>query len=100
MDTKTNTAIYLAIRHGSNSANQPMLQSQPLFLVEATDEDHAKELIAKVATVYANQWIEILSGDDSKDEDWTAAQDSVFSENNGVLSEDNVSEIVEKLRCY
>lgn len=69
--------FYLVIRHGSNAANQSMCQRAVLGIVEADNKTEARELAESKWTVYNNQHLEILTADESTDEDWNAAQETV-----------------------
>lgn len=51
---------YLIKRHGSNAANQSMLQTMVLGTVEAPDNEAARDLAKRRWTFYNNQRIEVI----------------------------------------
>ncbi len=69
-------ATYLILRHGSNSANQSMIETMAVCFVEAEDEDDARDLALKKVTVYHNQHLEVLAEDDADNDDWNDAVES------------------------
>ena len=66
-------STYLILRHGSNGANQSMIQTMPVCFVEADNSDDAKNLALKKVTVYHNQQLEVLAEPEVDNDDWNNA---------------------------
>ncbi len=49
---------YVLIRHGSNSANQPMCDRAPVAIVTAANREAARREFT--GNVYANQYLEVV----------------------------------------
>jgi hypothetical protein len=67
---------WLIYRHGSNAANQSMVQKAAIDVIEADDAWTAKEKAAERHTVYANQWLEAVPEEEADSDDWNAAIES------------------------
>lgn len=64
---------FLIYRHGNNSANQPMTPVMAVGILEATDENDAREQAHNEFSCYANQFFSAVAEDDLTDgqlEDW------------------------------
>lgn len=64
---------YLVIRHGSNTANQPMLDRAVLGFVDAKNKAEALETAAARFTSYYNQRFEIQDAEEASIENWDEA---------------------------
>lgn len=73
--TTTDTEQFLVIRHGANTANQPMAYRMVLGVVEAEDIHEARKFANDHWTVYNNQRIEIQTNEEATSEDWNEAQE-------------------------
>jgi hypothetical protein len=88
--------IYGIARHGSNGANQSMCERTMLTLVKASSQKRAKEIAAKLYTVYNNQRLEAIPQSKLSQADYLEAQDTPW----GVVTEENLVEIEDQLRCW
>ena len=90
--------IYVAVRHGSNSANQSMCNRAVLFLVDAQDKRVAHSLVMEIETFYNNQRLELIPQSKASKADYMEALEG--GPWDGPLSCANVRAIIEKIRCY
>ena len=75
---------YVVVRHGSNAANQSMIQRMVLGFVEALDDCEAKEKANDHWTCYNNQYFEVIEESEVNVDDWNEANeilDNLYLEN-------------------
>lgn len=66
---------FIAVRHGSNAANQSMTLRRVIAVVIAPDEDSAEDSVKANFTFYNNQSLELIAAVDASRQDKLAAQD-------------------------
>jgi len=66
---------YMVTRHGSNAANQSMIDRMILGLYEATSKDKVCTAASKEHTVYSNQFLRATPKSRISQQDWEEAQE-------------------------
>ena len=66
---------FIAVRHGSNAANQSMTMRRVIAVVIAPDEDSAEESVKANFTFYNNQNLELIPAVEASRQDKLAARD-------------------------
>lgn len=66
---------FIAVRHGSNAANQSMMLRKVIAVVIAPDEDSAEDSVKANFTFYNNQHLELIRATEASRQDKLAAQD-------------------------
>jgi len=66
---------FIAVRNGSNAANQHMQQRRVIAVVIAPDKDSAEDCVKANITFYHNQRLELIPAVEASRQDKLAAQD-------------------------